>query len=116
MPLRAIQVPAISCVIPAFNEGPNLRRLTRAVLGTLAGLSDRLELIVVDDGSRTTAARDFLDRLEAPYRPLALRLVRPPARRPLFRRRRVRRRVPRRGRRGRRRLGAHSTLRSRSAK
>jgi glycosyltransferase involved in cell wall biosynthesis len=52
MPLRAIQVPAISCVIPAFNEGPNLRRLTRAVLGTLAGLSDRLELIVVDDGSR----------------------------------------------------------------
>ena len=57
MPLRATQFPAISCVIPAFNEGANLRRLTRAVLGTLAALSDRLELIVVDDGSRDDTAQ-----------------------------------------------------------
>lgn len=57
MPLRATQVPAISCVIPAFNEGANLRRLTRAVLSTLAGLSDQLELIVVDDGSRDDTAQ-----------------------------------------------------------
>ena len=56
MPLRATQFPAISCVIPAFNEGANLRRLTRGVLGTLAALSDRLELIVVDDGSRDDTA------------------------------------------------------------
>ena len=27
MPLRATQFPAISCVIPAFNKGANLRRL-----------------------------------------------------------------------------------------
>ena len=49
---RTHRPPAISCVIPSFNEGANLRRVARSVLSTLNTLSDRLELIVVDDGSR----------------------------------------------------------------
>ena len=49
---RSHRPPAISCVIPSFNEGANLRRVARSVLSTLNTLSDHLELIVVDDGSR----------------------------------------------------------------
>ena len=49
---RTHRPPAISCVIPSFNEGANLRRVARSVLSALNTLSDRLELIVVDDGSR----------------------------------------------------------------
>lgn len=49
---RTIQSPSISCVIPAFNEARNLGTVVPRILATLASLSDRVELIVVDDGSR----------------------------------------------------------------
>ncbi|RPI44919.1 MAG: glycosyltransferase [Hyphomicrobiaceae bacterium] len=49
---RTIQSPSISCVIPAFNEARNLGTVVPRILATLTALSDRIELIVVDDGSR----------------------------------------------------------------
>ncbi len=44
--------PSISCVVPAFNEARNLGSVLPKILATLAALSKRIELIVVDDGSR----------------------------------------------------------------
>lgn len=43
---------SISCVMPAHNEAANLPRVVAQVLATLRRLSQRVELIVVDDGSR----------------------------------------------------------------
>jgi polyisoprenyl-phosphate glycosyltransferase len=48
--------PSISCVIPAFNEARNLSKLLVEILATLTRLSERVELIVVDDGSRDDTA------------------------------------------------------------
>lgn len=48
--------PSISCVIPAFNEARNLSSLIDQVLATLTTLSQQIELIVVDDGSRDDTA------------------------------------------------------------
>jgi glycosyltransferase involved in cell wall biosynthesis len=44
--------PAISCVVPAFNEAVNLAHLLTGLTAQLAELSDRWEVIVIDDGSR----------------------------------------------------------------
>jgi len=44
--------PAISCVVPAFNEAANLGPLLSGLTAQLAALTDRWEVIVVDDGSR----------------------------------------------------------------
>jgi len=44
--------PAISCVVPAFNEADNLALLLRGLTQQLASLSEQWEVIVVDDGSR----------------------------------------------------------------
>ena len=52
MTTRTIQSPSLSCVVPAFNEARNLAAVVPQILATLATLSDRIELIVVDDGSR----------------------------------------------------------------
>jgi len=49
---RSDSSPSISCVIPAFNEARNLGTFVPQVLAMLASLSDHVELIVVDDGSR----------------------------------------------------------------
>lgn len=49
---RTSQSPSVTCVIPAFNEARNLGALVPHILATLSSLSDRIELIVVDDGSR----------------------------------------------------------------
>ena len=43
--------PAISCVVPAFNEAANLGPLLGGLTEQLAALTDRWEVIVVDDGS-----------------------------------------------------------------
>jgi glycosyltransferase involved in cell wall biosynthesis len=56
MMTRPTQSPSISCVIPAFNEARNLGVVVPQILATLATLSDRCELIVVDDGSRDDTA------------------------------------------------------------
>jgi glycosyltransferase involved in cell wall biosynthesis len=44
--------PSISCVIPAYNEARNLGQVLPEILHTLRQLSQQVELIVVDDGSR----------------------------------------------------------------
>ncbi len=44
--------PSISCVVPAYNEARNLVTVVPQILATLSSLSDRVELIVIDDGSR----------------------------------------------------------------
>ena len=43
--------PAISCVVPAFNEAANLAPLLTGLTAQLAVLSERWEVIVIDDGS-----------------------------------------------------------------
>lgn len=48
--------PSISCVIPAYNEARSLGKLITDLLATLTRLSQRVELIVVDDGSRDDTA------------------------------------------------------------
>lgn len=50
------QPPSISCVFPAFNEAGNLQALVPEALALLAGLSGRVEVIVVDDGSQDDTA------------------------------------------------------------
>ena len=42
---------SISCVIPCYNEGPNLRRLLPLLEDILWATRMRWEIIVVDDGS-----------------------------------------------------------------
>ncbi len=44
--------PSVSCVVPAFNEARNLPTVLPTILAALAALSDHIELIVIDDGSR----------------------------------------------------------------
>ena len=44
--------PAISCVVPAFNEAANLGLLLTGLTAQLAALSEHWEVIVIDDGSR----------------------------------------------------------------
>lgn len=56
MPTRHHLSPSLSCVIPAYNEARNLPSLVEDVLTTLAPLTQQLELIVVDDGSRDDTA------------------------------------------------------------
>ena len=44
--------PAISCVVPAYNEAANLGVLLTGLTAQLAELTERWEILVVDDGSR----------------------------------------------------------------
>jgi len=44
--------PAISCVVPAYNEAANLGLLLTGLTEQLAALTDRWEILVIDDGSR----------------------------------------------------------------
>ena len=48
---RREQVPSISCVVPGRNEARNLAALLPVLAQTLSSLTDRWEVIVVDDGS-----------------------------------------------------------------
>ena len=45
-------VPAISCVVPAYNEAANLPAMLAQLTAALQALTPRWEVIVVDDGSR----------------------------------------------------------------
>ncbi len=47
-PLR----PAISCVVPAYNEAANLNLLLTGLTERLGTMTDRWEILVVDDGSQ----------------------------------------------------------------
>ena len=49
---RAARIPSISCVMPAYNEAAALPEVLGQVLAALRALSPRVEVVVVDDGSR----------------------------------------------------------------
>jgi glycosyltransferase involved in cell wall biosynthesis len=58
--------PAISCIVPAYNEAPNLGPLLTGLTVELAGLTDRWEIVVVDDGSRDATPAVMAPWLAAP--------------------------------------------------
>jgi glycosyltransferase involved in cell wall biosynthesis len=58
--------PAISCVMPAFNEAENLPVVLPEVTRQLAELTERWELIVVDDGSGDATPQAMLPWLTRP--------------------------------------------------
>jgi glycosyltransferase involved in cell wall biosynthesis len=62
--------------MPAYNEARNLGRVVPEVLGVLGTMSDRLELIVIDDGSRDDTARVMEDLCAAHPQVVFLKLSR----------------------------------------
>jgi glycosyltransferase involved in cell wall biosynthesis len=58
--------PTISCVVPAYNEAENLGPLLQGLTAQMAGLADRWEIIVIDDGSRDATPAAILPWLAAP--------------------------------------------------
>ncbi|MCY7305593.1 MAG: glycosyltransferase [Rhodoferax sp.] len=61
-----IRHPFISCVVPAFNEEANLQPLLLGLTAQLATLSERWEVIVVDDGSQDGTAHALAPWLTRP--------------------------------------------------
>ncbi|HEY9066914.1 MAG TPA: glycosyltransferase family 2 protein [Burkholderiaceae bacterium] len=58
--------PAISCVVPAYNEAANLGLMLTSLTQQLTQLTDRWEVIVVDDGSRDATPLAIAPFLVAP--------------------------------------------------
>ena len=56
MQARAPAPPSISCVLPAYNEGHNLRNVVPRVVEALQALAQDVEILVVNDGSRDDTA------------------------------------------------------------
>ncbi len=63
--------PAISIVLPAFNEEGNIERAVRSAAEAVAPLVDAYEIVVVDDGSRDETPT-ILKRLEQELGPKLL--------------------------------------------
>ena len=61
--------PAISCVVPAFNEAANLGPLLTGLTAQLAELTDHWEVIVIDDGSRDATPAAMAPWVAAPALP-----------------------------------------------
>ncbi len=61
---RMRPVPSISLVVPAYNESKNLPHVVPGMVSALRALSDRVEVVLVDDGSRdnTVEVIDALSR------------------------------------------------------
>jgi glycosyltransferase involved in cell wall biosynthesis len=60
------RLPELSYFFPAHNEAENLGGLVAEALGTLPGLADRFEIVIVDDGSRDDTPR-LADALAAAH-------------------------------------------------
>ena len=54
--------PALSVVLPVYNEAESLGPLWHEMVSVLPGLTDSVEVIFVDDGS-TDGSADILQRL-----------------------------------------------------
>jgi polyisoprenyl-phosphate glycosyltransferase len=52
MSIRSNDSPSLSCILPAFNEAGNLGMVLPQILAALKSLSTRVEIVVVNDGSR----------------------------------------------------------------
>ena len=61
--------PAISCVVPAFNEAGNLGLLLTGLTAQLAQITDHWEVVVVDDGSRDATPAAMAPWVAAPAPP-----------------------------------------------
>jgi polyisoprenyl-phosphate glycosyltransferase len=57
----ATNIASISCVMPAYNEAGNLGQVVPHVLEALTALSPRVELVIVNDGSRDATAHVLND-------------------------------------------------------
>jgi glycosyltransferase involved in cell wall biosynthesis len=57
-------LPELTYFFPAHNEEANVRGLVEEALGTLPGLAERFEIVIVDDGSRDETPR-IADELAA---------------------------------------------------
>ncbi len=68
--------PALSIVLPAYNEQDNIERAVRSAASAAKALVEDWEVVVVDDGSRDLTG-ERLSRLQADLEP-ALRVVRHP--------------------------------------
>jgi glycosyltransferase involved in cell wall biosynthesis len=68
--------PALSCVMPAYNEAGNLGHMVPHVLAALTALSTQVELIIVNDGSRDTTAQVLAELCTAHPQLVALNLSR----------------------------------------
>ena len=66
LPVQRTTHPALSVVLPAFNEADNLPALLTELTAKLRALSERWEVIVVDDGSADATAAAMLPWLLAP--------------------------------------------------
>lgn len=53
------QLPRLSCVIPCYNEAPNLRLLLPILAEQLRGCTSEWEVILVNDGSRDDTSTVF---------------------------------------------------------
>jgi polyisoprenyl-phosphate glycosyltransferase len=67
---------AISCVMPAYNEAGNLGLVVPRVLNTLGKLSQQVELIIVNDGSRDATEQVLADLCAKHPQVVALNLSR----------------------------------------
>ena len=72
---RASSAPALSVVIPLFNEEDNVAPLLQQLLGTLRPLGEAFELVLVDDGS-TDGTPEALQRAAAEVPELVVVLLR----------------------------------------
>ena len=72
-PASGVDVPALTVVIPAYNEGPMVERSIASVAGADYPV-DKLEVVVVDDGSRDDTFF-HIERLRRTY-PTLVRVIR----------------------------------------
>jgi len=73
---ESTRAPAVSVVIPVFNEEPGLRELHLRLGAALAALDRSAEVIYVDDGSTDGSLRVLLDIREADARVAVVSLAR----------------------------------------
>jgi dolichol-phosphate mannosyltransferase len=66
----------LSVVIPCYNEQESLPATLKRVLGVAASISDEVEVILVDDGSRDATWQCIADAAEADMRVRGIRLSR----------------------------------------
>jgi polyisoprenyl-phosphate glycosyltransferase len=60
----ALDIPEVSCVVPAYNEADNIGRTIEAIATEMIRLERDFEIIVVDDGSQDATVEEAKNYLE----------------------------------------------------